>query len=117
MKKVNLYNKTGKLETVYVFTGTDKNLTESEMGLSDIEKAEISKDKAKIKQINASIHDDDNIKTIKKKLLKALDKNIALEELYLFYPEVVDIEPLDFYNKISNYGKERIYGYQFGQVL
>lgn len=117
MKKVNLYNKTGKLETVYVFTGTDKNLTESEMGLSDIEKAEISKDKAKIKQINSSIHDDDNIKTIKKKLLKALDKNIALEELYLFYPEVVDIEPLDFYNKISNYGKERIYGYQFGQVL
>ena len=47
MKKVNLYNKTGKLETVYVFTGTDKNLTESEMGLSDIEKAEISKIKQK----------------------------------------------------------------------
>ena len=116
MKKVNLYNKTGKLDTVYVFTGESKQLKEHEM-FEDKDLIEIKKDKPKIIQVGTSIHDDDNIKTIKKKILKAMKKNIALEELYLYYPQEINIDPLEFYNQISNFGKESIYGYQFGQVL
>ena len=116
MKKVNLYNKTGKLDTVYVFTGESKQLKEHEM-FEDKDLIEIKKDKPKIIQVGTSIHDDDNIKTIKKKIVKAMNKNIALEELYLYYPEEINVDPLEFYHQITNFGKTSIYGYQFGQIL
>lgn len=117
MKKVILHNKLGIPDIVYVFTGTDEILPKEEM-FSSKEIAELELHKTTIKQLNSFIHDDDSIKTIKRKLLNVIGpKNIGYEELYLFFPEPLDVEPISFYNQITNNGKNNIRGFNFGQIL
>jgi len=117
-KRVILYNQQGNPDTVYVFTGTEEQIRHEEL-FRDIELNKFKLENTKIIQVNALISQDDSIRNIKKKILHVMNqKNLALEEMYLFYRDVEKhIEPRQFYQQVTNKGKNKLFGRHFGQIL
>ena len=117
-KRVILYNQQGNPDTVYVFTGTEEQIRHEEL-FRDIELNKFKLEDTKIIQVNALISQDDSIRSIKKKILHVMNqKNLALEEMYLFYRDVEKhIEPRQFYQQVTNKGKTKLFGRHFGQIL
>lgn len=82
--KVHILGNSGKIEHVYVFCNGSKNSSHMKELFSDVELAMFDVNKTKITFLNQCIHLDDTIHIIKQKVAQNLEKETALEEIYLF---------------------------------
>jgi hypothetical protein len=98
--------KDGKIDTIHVFNGNvashdkiiDDFFTEEEKSL--IESGEITPLFSKEK-----INLDDSIATIKIKIMKELQKNISIEEIYLFCQKIEKLNAVAVYQSLTQNGK------------
>ena len=81
----------------------------------DLDKKFIEQFQPKIIFINENIYEDDNIETIKFKFIKNFNllesnsnKEICYEELYLFGITKKTYNPLEIYNILTNFGKNKL---------
>ena len=83
--KIHLYDSTGNVKEVFIFSGGLKNESNISELFSEIEIAYIQSEDIKLVFSQFLIHKDDSIRNIKKKIINELGKNnISYEELYLF---------------------------------
>ena len=102
--KVNLVIN-GSVDTIYVFNGK-KNEREDEEELfkrifTDEETDEIQKKKTGIVFVDQQIHSDDNIGTIKIKIVSALKNKISLDEIYLYCKQVESLNSVSVYQSLT----------------
>ena len=116
MKKIILYDGSGKPVQCIVFTGTTKKMEHQEM-FSEIEMEIINLHKPSIIQSEMCIYNDDNIRSIKKKILKEFSETkYGYDEIYLFYSDKLSIEQDDLYNTITHNGKIRLTKDVYAQI-
>jgi hypothetical protein len=121
--KVNKIIGKDKIESIVVFWGTNLEIPnpttlfnefiesgansedpkfESIKGLfSPDELTNISTNRIPVTFTNQSIHIDDNIGTIKLKIFEAIGKNVGLEEIYLFCLRSEKLNPITFYQNLT----------------
>jgi hypothetical protein len=99
--------KNDKVDTIYVFYGKkDKQISEDELikkVFSNKEYDEIKLDNIKIVFSEQRIHPDDSITTIKIKILNELsnNKDVSLEEIYLFCKKVERLNSVAVYQSLT----------------
>jgi hypothetical protein len=99
--------KNDKVDTIYVFYGKkDKQISEDELikkVFSNKEYDEIKLDNIKIVFSEQRIHPDDSIATIKIKILNELtnNKDVSLEEIYLFCKKVERLNSVAVYQSLT----------------
>ena len=81
----------------------------------DLDKIYIKEYAPKITFVDENIYEDDNVETIKLKIIKHYndrqidtEKYICYEELYLFGLINKPYNPLEIYNKLTNFGKNKL---------
>ena len=116
MKKIIVYDEKGVPSQCIVFTGTTKSLNNQDI-FSKIELEKMKMHNVTIKQCPAKIYDDDNIRSIKKKILKEFGETIyGYDEMYLFYEKKMkDVN--NFYNEITNNGNIILDNYNYSQII
>lgn len=116
--KIILYDRRGQPESVYVFTGRESEVPQEELFRKE-QLDDFKEYNTKIIQCPHEIYGDDSIHAVKTKIVKELSKTqaINLNECFLFYADGVSTTPIDFYNQTTNFKKEVLHGYKFGQAL
>jgi hypothetical protein len=116
MKKIILYDGSGKQTQCIVFTGSKKKLQDAEM-FSEIELEILKIQNPTIIQSEMYIHNDDNIRSIKKKILREFSETTyGYDEIYLHYGNIEKFESNSFYNEITQNGKIVLYRNTFAQI-
>jgi hypothetical protein len=95
-----------RIDTIYVFYGRkNKEITQDELEkkvFSEQEYDDIKKYSPKIIFTEQRIHPDDSIATVKIKILnELLDKNVALEEIYLFCKKIEKLNSISVYQSLT----------------
>jgi hypothetical protein len=102
--KVN-YMINGSIDTIYIFNGKkDDTLSETELFnkvFTQEETDKIQKDKIKIKFSEQQIYFDDNIGTIKIKILMELKRDISLDEIYLSCQKIETLNSVSVYQLLT----------------
>lgn len=116
MKKIILYDGSGKQTQCIVFTGSKKKLQNSDM-FSEIELEILKIHNPSIIQSEMYIYNDDNIRSIKKKILKEYSETTyGYDEIYLHSGSIVNFGTNGFYNEITHNGKIVLYKNTFAQI-
>jgi hypothetical protein len=116
MKKIILYDGSGKQTQCIVFTGSKKKLQNSEM-FSEIELETLKIHNPSIIQSEMYIYNDDNIRSIKKKILKEFSETTyGYDEIYLHSGSIINLGATGFYNEITHNGKIVLYKNTFAQI-
>ena len=116
MKKIILYDGSGKQTQCIVFTGSKKKRQNSEM-FSEIELETLKIHNPSIIQSEMYIYNDDNIRSIKKKILKEFSETTyGYDEIYLHSGSIVNFGATGFYNEITQNGKLVLYKNLFAQI-
>ena len=102
--KVN-YMINNSINTIYVFNGKNNDMTSEEelfkRIFTETELDKIKSDNIKIKFCNRQIHFDDNIGTIKIKILLELNNAGALDELYLYCQQIESFTSVSVYKSLT----------------
>jgi hypothetical protein len=98
-----------KLNTIYVFYGRKQENAENEEIIKKIfteqEYDEIKSNKTKIVFSEETIHPDDTIATIKIKIINQINKDIAIEEIYLFCKKIEKLNSVAIYQSLTQNAK------------
>ena len=97
--KVN-YIKKGVINKIIIFSGK-KVETDKEKYFSSKEWAEIQEKNIPIEFTEQQIHIDDNITTVKIKILEEFKSNMSFEEIYLFAGVIEKINPIFLYKTLT----------------
>ena len=88
------------IEGLYeLFTKEPKNLIFQEI-FTDLEISQITETKTEVIFVDAQIHLDDTVETIKKKIIEN-DPSIAFEEIYLYGRKKVKFDNVEIYQKLT----------------
>ena len=95
----------GKVDKIYVFNGK-KNDGESQEELfkrifTDEENVKIKREKTNIVVSNQQIHYDDNIGTIKIKIITELKNTLSLDEIYLYCQQAESLNSVAVYQSLT----------------
>ena len=94
-----------KVDTIFVFYGRKQEDAQDEETLKKIftekEYDEIKSNKTKIIFSEQTIHPDDTIATIKIKIINEIKKEIAIEEIYLFYKKIEKLNSVAIYQSLT----------------
>jgi hypothetical protein len=95
----------GSIDTIYVFNGKkNDSITEEDLFkkiFTEEENNRIKTDKIKIKFSEQQIYFDDNIGTIKIKILIELKKKFSLDEIYLYCQKVESLNSVTVYQTLT----------------
>ena len=85
------------------------NTNEGQMFINKLftpdELSEIAEKNINVKVLNAHIHEDDTIETVKSKVLLHCDEAYAYEQIYLFGHQLVHLDPEIVYQNLTQNGK------------
>lgn len=105
--KIALLNANNKINKYYVFSGSD-TIPDSSTIFSSDELQVIREENIEIINVDAVIHIDDTIETVKKKLIQAINFNYSFGELYMFAENLNKIYLSQLYENLSYRGKMEI---------